>query len=189
MSEPLFKTEILTQLENAYAEADTDMRETLNVTIVENISNLDKILNTIKCDYVKDQQLIAIDEHRKLKDCIATVQHWISMRTEKIECGDEFGAEIQVTITHGLQNTANEVTRLVGDMTQILRDKVNLNNPKLAGDDTDRLRLSYNREYRHQFISSIRAMRRFYFQIVHSVKKNCSALQQPKSGFQDFTLS
>eukprot|EP01060_Flectonema_neradi_P008134 TRINITY_DN15800_c0_g1_i1.p1 TRINITY_DN15800_c0_g1~~TRINITY_DN15800_c0_g1_i1.p1 ORF type:complete len:198 (+),score=33.62 TRINITY_DN15800_c0_g1_i1:103-696(+) len=185
----LFGAEITGNLELAYEEADVQIREAINVDMVKNIITLKDLLENADATSQRDKQFTAIQEQRKLKDCIATIQHWISMKTEKIECGDEFGAEIQVTVTHGLQNTANEVTRLVGDLTQILKDDLNLSDPKLkdteCSDLNTTLSSSYKLEYDLQYKSTLRAMRRFYFQIAHFIRKNVTALQQPKSGFHD----
>eukprot|EP00667_Euglena_gracilis_P020235 EG_transcript_21888 len=114
-----------------------------------------------------------------------TVCHWISMREEKLECGNEFGSDVQAAISSAVTTCLNSISDKKEALTTLLADQLQLKVPKYAAcQDSVTLRTlqeSYTADYRMHYLRFLQLVYKSYYRVLHIMSRNHASLLDPKN--------
>ena len=107
------------------------------------------------------------------------------MKQEKLECGNEFGSEVQATVAAVLTRNMSLCTEKKEALTALVLDSVNLDVPKyvaLRGTELHKvLKESIVRDYDSTFARYLEDARRAYFCTLSVLHNNRVNLVDPKN--------
>eukprot|EP00667_Euglena_gracilis_P023145 EG_transcript_26040 len=176
---------VLDNVQAHIAEVDGSINDVINVKIPASIQ---EVLEAQKRPYTgcQDRQRAASALHARLVEVTDELCHWIAMKQERIECGNEFGSEVQATVAGALMRNVSNSAERKDNMASVLLDALNLDVPKYEqarGTELHTvLKASLARDHETLFERYLEDLSRTYFRILRLLLNNRAALVDPKNG-------
>eukprot|EP00668_Euglena_longa_P031519 GGOE01040742.1.p1 GENE.GGOE01040742.1~~GGOE01040742.1.p1 ORF type:complete len:224 (+),score=84.03 GGOE01040742.1:39-674(+) len=176
---------VLNSVEVHIAEVDGKINNVINVKVPACIQ---EVQEAQKRSYAncQERQRMASTLHTRLVEVTDDLCHWIAMKQERIECGNEFGSEVQATVAGALIRNVSNSSERKENMASVLLDSLNLDVPKyeqLRGSELHSvLKDSLARDHEVMFERFLEDLSRTYYRVLRLLFNNRAALVDPKNG-------
>eukprot|EP00906_Rhabdomonas_costata_P011036 RCo015521 len=180
-----FSPATLELLQAHIAEAERDAADLLNEGIPARIARVQEVRAASGAMSLAEKQRVLSELHCDALKVLDSVGHWITMKEEKLECGNEFGSEVQATVLSTINSCAGGLTDKKEALTTNLTELLALNIEKYSAlRETEAHKVlieSHLMEYSAAFERLLELMLHSYRRIQHVIRENREALVDPKN--------
>jgi hypothetical protein len=163
---------------------DDDVNTIINELIPQRIAEVEEETKKTDLSLVQKQETVSRISCT-LTQTLDIICHWIAMQQERLECGNEFGSEVQATVAASLVRSVSTSHDRKENLTGLILDSLNLEIPKYAPlRDTEihrTIKASLQRDYERSYQRFLQEIRRSYFRVLSVLLNNRSALVDPKN--------
>eukprot|EP00668_Euglena_longa_P029072 GGOE01036412.1.p1 GENE.GGOE01036412.1~~GGOE01036412.1.p1 ORF type:complete len:222 (+),score=75.80 GGOE01036412.1:42-668(+) len=180
-----FEGDTLSLLKEHVKRMDQELEAVLNETIPASMKYIEGQQAAAANQSVQESQAAISQVFSDVAKVFDTVCHWIAMREEKLECGNEFGSDVQAAISSAVTTCLNSIADKKESLTTLLVDRLQLRVPKYAAcQDSDTLRTlqdSYVSDYHLHYLRFLALVHKSYFRVLHILARNHASLVDPKN--------
>eukprot|EP00906_Rhabdomonas_costata_P032184 RCo045355 len=98
-------------------QLDAEVNALINEVVPKRVAEVEELMKSASELTLAERQATVSRLHAALARTLDTFCHWIAMRQERLECGNEFGSEVQVTVASCISRS----TSTSGDRRDSLR--------------------------------------------------------------------